>query len=83
MNTPERWLAASAADATARGLEASVPVLEAFARLMHVLRAADWNDGPAHGSGAGQAPAGERIENARVAGLQPGDGPAGTERGRS
>jgi hypothetical protein len=44
MNTPERWLAASVADATARGLEAAVPVLEAFARLMQVLRDADWND---------------------------------------
>lgn len=44
MNTPERWLATAVADAKARGHEGAVPVLEAFARVMHVLRSADWND---------------------------------------
>jgi hypothetical protein len=44
MTAPERWLAASVADARARGHEAAVPVLEAFARAMQVLREADWND---------------------------------------
>jgi hypothetical protein len=44
MTTPERWLAASVADARARGIEGAVPVLEGFARLMQVLRDADWND---------------------------------------
>ena len=44
MTTPARWLAASVADARARGIEDAVPVLEGFARLMQVLRDADWND---------------------------------------
>ena len=44
MTTPERWLAAAAADARTRGIEGAVPVLEGFARLMQVLREADWND---------------------------------------
>jgi hypothetical protein len=44
MTAPERWLAAAVADARARGVEGAVPVLEAFARLMQVLRDADWND---------------------------------------
>ena len=44
MTMPERWLAASVADARARGVEGAVPVLEGFARLMQVLRDADWND---------------------------------------
>jgi hypothetical protein len=44
MTAAERWLAAAAADARARGVEAAVPVLEGFARVMQVLRDADWND---------------------------------------
>jgi hypothetical protein len=44
MTTPERWLAVAVADARARGVEGAVPVLEGFARLMQVLRDADWND---------------------------------------
>jgi len=47
MTAPERWLAAAAADARARGVDAAVPVLESFARVMQVLREADWNDGAA------------------------------------
>jgi hypothetical protein len=35
------------ADARARGLDDAVPVLEAFARSMHALRSADWNESPA------------------------------------
>jgi hypothetical protein len=46
VNTPERWLELAVADARARGREDAVPVLEAFARAMHVLRGADWNEGP-------------------------------------
>ena len=47
MIAPERWLATAAADARARGLDAAVPVLEGFARVMQVLRDADWNDNAA------------------------------------
>ena len=39
----ERWLASAVADVRARGLEGAVPVLEAFARGMTTLRAADWS----------------------------------------
>jgi hypothetical protein len=44
MTTPETWLAVAVADARARGIEGAVPVLEGVARLMQVLRNADWND---------------------------------------
>lgn len=46
MNTPERWLELAAADARARGREDAIPVLEAFAKSMHDLRSADWNESP-------------------------------------
>lgn len=46
MNTPERWLEAAVADARARGRDDAIPVLQAFARSIEVLRSADWNDGP-------------------------------------
>ena len=49
----ERWLASAVADVRARGLEGAVPVLEAFARGMTTLRAADWNTSPAHPASAG------------------------------
>ena len=49
----ERWLASAVADVRARGLEGAVPVLEAFARAMTTLRAADWNTGPAPPPSAG------------------------------
>jgi hypothetical protein len=41
--TIERWLEQAVADLRARGLEGAVPVVEAFARSMKVLRAGDWN----------------------------------------
>jgi len=41
--TVARWLAAAVEDVRARGLEGAVPVLEAFARSMTTLRAAEWN----------------------------------------
>jgi hypothetical protein len=41
--TIERWLEQAVADLRARGLEEAVPVVEAFARSMKVLRAGDWN----------------------------------------
>ena len=41
--TIEQWLEISIADAKARGLDGTVPVLEALARAMHVLRNAPWN----------------------------------------
>jgi hypothetical protein len=41
--TIEQWLEISVADAKARGLDGTVPVLEALARAMHVLRNAPWN----------------------------------------
>ena len=47
----DRWLAAAIADVRARGLDGAVPTLEAFARGMLTLRAADWTSGtssPAH-----------------------------------
>jgi hypothetical protein len=34
----------SRADAERRGLTGTIPVLEAFARAMEVLRAAPWNE---------------------------------------
>jgi aspartyl-tRNA(Asn)/glutamyl-tRNA(Gln) amidotransferase subunit A len=43
--TVERWLAAAIGDVRARGLDGTVPVLEAFAQAMTTLRAADWNAG--------------------------------------
>ncbi len=43
MSAVDRWLAAAIADVRARGIEGAVPVLEGFARAMHVLRDADWN----------------------------------------
>ena len=52
MTTPERWLAASVADARARGIDGAIPVLESFARLMQVLREGDWNDDPGNASAA-------------------------------
>ena len=52
MTSPERWLAASVADARERGVDGAIPVLESFARLMQVLRDADWNDDPADASTA-------------------------------
>jgi len=52
MTSPERWLAASVADARARGIDGAVPVLESFARLMQVLRDGDWNDDPGNASAA-------------------------------
>jgi aspartyl-tRNA(Asn)/glutamyl-tRNA(Gln) amidotransferase subunit A len=45
--TVDRWLAAAVADVRARGLDGTVPVLEAFAQAMTTLRAADWNAAPA------------------------------------
>jgi hypothetical protein len=42
--TPEEWLQTARADAERRGLTGTIPVLEAFARAMTVLRAAPWND---------------------------------------
>jgi hypothetical protein len=57
MTTPERWLAASVADARARGVEGAIPVLETFARLMQVLREADWNDNPIEASTVKTGPA--------------------------
>lgn len=42
--TIEQWLEMSVADARARGLDGTVPVLEALARAMHVLRDAPWNE---------------------------------------
>ena len=42
----DRWLAAAVRDVRARGLDGAVPVLEAFARAMTDLRAADWASGP-------------------------------------
>jgi hypothetical protein len=42
--TIEQWLEISVADAKARGLDGTVPVLEALARAMHVLRDAPWNE---------------------------------------
>ena len=49
----ERWLASAVADVRARGLEGAVPVLEAFARGMTTLRAAEWNTSPVHPASAG------------------------------
>jgi hypothetical protein len=46
VNSPERWLEIARADARARGRDDAVPVLEAFARAMQVLRSADWNESP-------------------------------------
>ena len=43
--TIEQWLEISVADAKARGLDGTVPVLEALAHAMHVLRNAPWNVG--------------------------------------
>jgi hypothetical protein len=40
----DEWLKAARADADRRGLTGTIPVLEAFARAMEVLRAAAWND---------------------------------------
>jgi hypothetical protein len=42
--TIEQWLDISVDDAKARGLEGTVPVLQALARAMHVLRDAPWNE---------------------------------------
>ena len=42
--TPAAWLDAARADAQARGLTGTVPVLEALSRMMQVLRSAPWND---------------------------------------
>jgi hypothetical protein len=42
--SPDEWLKAARADAERRGLTGTIPVLEAFARAMNVLRAAPWND---------------------------------------
>jgi|tagenome__1003787_1003787.scaffolds.fasta_scaffold18047172_2 hypothetical protein len=61
MNAVDRWLAAAVADVRARGIEGAVSVLEGFARAMHVLRDADWNDDAANGDGgrdASQRPVG-------------------------
>jgi hypothetical protein len=43
------WLKMVRADAERRGLTGTVPVLEAFARAMRILREAPWNEaaGPA------------------------------------
>ncbi len=38
------WLKAARADAERRGLTGTIPVLEAFARAMTMLRSAAWND---------------------------------------
>jgi hypothetical protein len=53
MTTPDAWLEHASADARARGQDGAVPVLEAFARAMRVLRTADWNDDASAGSPAG------------------------------
>ena len=42
--SPSAWLEAARADAQARGLTGTVPVLEALSRMMQVLRTAPWND---------------------------------------
>ena len=42
----DRWLSAAVRDVRARGLDGAVPVLEAFARAMTELRAADWTSEP-------------------------------------
>jgi hypothetical protein len=42
--TIEAWLEKSLRDAERRGLPALKPLLEALARSMSALRAADWND---------------------------------------
>ena len=42
--TVEAWLKAASADADARGLPELKPLLEALARAMAALRAADFND---------------------------------------
>jgi len=42
--TIEQWLDISVADAKTRGLDGTIPVLEALARAMHVLRDAPWNE---------------------------------------
>jgi hypothetical protein len=57
MTSPERWLAASVADARARGVDGAIPVLESFARLMQVLRDGDWNDDPGNASTGKGVPA--------------------------
>jgi aspartyl-tRNA(Asn)/glutamyl-tRNA(Gln) amidotransferase subunit A len=44
--TVDRWLSAAVRDVRARGLDGAVPVLEAFARAMTELRAADWTSEP-------------------------------------
>jgi len=62
MTTPERWLTAAVADVRARGVEGAIPVLESFARLMQVLRDADWNDDPGNASTARSAQAASRQD---------------------
>jgi len=42
--TVERWLEAAVADAQRRGLPELKPLLEALAKAMCALRAADFND---------------------------------------
>ena len=39
----QAWLESATADAERRGLSALKPLLEALARAMSTLRAADWN----------------------------------------
>jgi len=61
--TVESWLTSAVADAERRGLPGLRPALEALARAMAALRAADFNDrangGPPRPSGP-QSPAGGR-----------------------
>jgi hypothetical protein len=42
--SPDEWLQAARADAERRGLTGTLPVLEAFARAMRILREAPWNE---------------------------------------
>ena len=58
--TPAAWLEAARADAQARGLTGTVPVLETLSRMMQVLRSAPWNDRAAPPSDEAESPDGSR-----------------------
>jgi aspartyl-tRNA(Asn)/glutamyl-tRNA(Gln) amidotransferase subunit A len=76
----ERWLGSAVADVRARGLEGAVPVLEAFARGMTTLRAADWNTSPAHPASTGVDDGG-RSSGSPEAGEEAADMPVNAARG--
>ena len=54
--TINAWLDGVVHDAERRGLPALTPLLDALARSMSALRAADWNDDAAGKAGAPRTP---------------------------